>query len=104
MSTDAVASTPSRVVNNPASDKQVRLVRDLLVDRAVPAPLVRRCRQSLDLGMSATDAHRLIPRLLACPDVQPDHDNDGEYGETPEGYDDSPDQGVHRYDGRGTFF
>lgn len=23
---------------------------------------------------------------------------------TPEGYDDSPDQGVHRYDGGGTFF
>lgn len=27
-----------------------------------------------------------------------------EYDSTPEGYDDSPDQGVHRFDGGGTFF
>lgn len=32
-----------------------------------------------------------------------DLENDDDYL-TPEGYDDSPDQGVHRYDGGGTFF
>lgn len=35
-----------------------------------------------------------------------DHESDDvdEDWSTPEGYDDSPDQGVHRYDGGGTFW
>lgn len=92
-------SKRTRIVTHPASDKQVRLIHDLLAERIVPNPLLRQVDQALDLGASITGAHRLIPRLLAC-EVRPPVDD----WTTPEGYDDSPDQGVHRHDGGGTFW
>lgn len=60
----------------------------------------RSCRYHSRLGCWTFDDDKKCLRRYHPPLYDDDHDD----YMTPEGYDDSPDQGVHRYDGGGTFF
>jgi hypothetical protein len=81
--------------DRPASPKQRAYIAGLTAERDVPPALRRRVTAT---NLTHADCVQLIPQLKALPRYV-----DLDEGEmmTPEGYDDSPDQGVHRYDGGG---
>ena len=85
--------------DKPASAKQRSFIDSLLATRIVPGALRRR---ALAEQLNHADCVDLIPLLLATPKAS-HHDNNNDDNMTHEGYDDSPDQGVHRFDGGGTF-
>lgn len=98
------ATMPS---DRPASDKQLAYLVALTSCRIVDDELLADVTARVGSGLTHADCARLIPLLLACrknPHRHParfsDQDDDWT---TPEGYDDSPDQGIHRFDGGGAW-
>jgi hypothetical protein len=76
----------------PATESQLRYVKAMLRDgRVVPDPIRREAWAAIERGLTHTDCQTLIPILQNCPE-------DGDYIDD-YGYDDSPDMGVHRFDG-----
>lgn len=81
-----------------ASPKQVEFVRSLLEVRAVPWSLRQDVQAALARGLTHVECTDLIPRLTSCRRAEPAED-----WNSPEGYDDSPDMGAHRFDGGGAW-
>ena len=77
-----------------ATDKQRAYLLGLIRQRDVPRALRQRAAAA---SLTHADCTELIPAIQACPR------HEEECAMTPEGYDDSPDQGVHQFDGGGAW-
>lgn len=83
------------MTGKPASPAQRAYVDGLLAERSVPSALQQDARRR---DLTHEDCTRIIPELQACPRADQDED-----WASPEGYDYSPDMGVHQFDGGGSW-